>query len=129
MSAGKFQEGALMTPIVPPTGGPEGPGATPARGPRPTGSGFAEVYDFEAARAARPRVPRIPPAVLDDIAAADRLYETLRAQGHEVRFALPGEEARVIAELRTVDGRVVRTVSLSEIIGAEPPVPTTDPAA
>lgn len=119
-----------MTPIVPPASGPEGPGATPARGPQPPStSGFAEVYDFEAARAARPRAPRIPPAVLDDIAAADRLYETLRAQGHEVRFALPGEESRVIAELRTVDGRVVRTVSLSEVIGAEVARSPTDPAA
>jgi hypothetical protein len=67
--------------------------------------------------------------VLDDIAAADRLYETLRAQGHEVRFALPGEDARVIAELRTVDGRVVRTVSLAEIVGLGVPQTPTDTAA
>ena len=113
-----------MTPIEPPTG-PQGPGATPARGPqRPAdGDAFAQVYDFEAARATRPRAPRIPPADLDEIAAADRLYETLRAQGHEVRFALPGEESRVIAELRTVEGRVVRTVSLSEVVGIDPSVP------
>lgn len=113
-----------MTPIEPPTG-PQGPGATPpCRPDRPAdGAAFAQVYDFEAARATRPRAPRIPPAVLDEIAAADRLYATLRAQGHEVRFALPGEEARVIAELRTVEGRVVRTVSLSEIVGIDPSMP------
>ena len=119
-----------MTPIEPPTG-PQGPGATPVQGAkRPAdGDGFAQVYDFEAARASRPRVPRIPPAVLDEIAAADRLYETLRAQGHEVRFALPGEESRVIAELRTVEGRVVRTVSLSEVVGIDHSAPPPEPAA
>lgn len=119
-----------MTPIEPPTG-PQGPGATPSRGPqRPAdGDAFAQVYDFEAARAQRPRAPRIPPAVLDEIAAADRLYETLRAQGHEVRFALPGEESRVIAELRTVEGRVVRTVSLSEVVGLDPTAPPPESAA
>lgn len=119
-----------MTPIEPPTG-PQGPGATPTRGPqRPAdGDAFAQVYDFEAARAQRPRAPRIPPAVLDEIAAADRLYETLRAQGHEVRFALPGEESRVIAELRTVEGRVVRTVSLSEVVGLDPSAAPPESAA
>jgi hypothetical protein len=113
-----------MTPIVPPSG-PQGPGATPVRGPQgpADGAAFARVYDFEAARASRPRAPVIPPSVLDEIAAADRLYETLRAQGHEVRFALPGEESRVIAELRTTEGRVVRTVSLSEVVGLDPSTP------
>lgn len=117
-----------MTPIEPPSG-PLGPNPAPARGlQRPaTGRDFAQVYDFEAARAARPRAPHVPPAVLDEIAAADRLYETMRAQGFEVRFALPGEDARVIAELRTVEGRVVRTVSLSEAVGLDSSAP--DPAA
>ena len=118
-----------MTPIVPPNG-PQGPGATPTRGPQRSAdpAAFARVYDFEAARASRPRAPVIPPAALDEIAAADRLYDTLRAQGHEVRFALPGEESRVIAELRTVEGRVVRTVSLSEVVGMDPSAPP-EPAA
>ena len=110
-----------MTPIEPPSG-PFGPMSAPARGPQgpATGRDFAQIYDFEVARAARPRAPHVPPAVRDEIAAADRLYETMRAQGFEVRFALPGEEARVIAELRTVEGRVVRTVSLSEVVGLDP---------
>ncbi|HEX2084853.1 MAG TPA: hypothetical protein VHF89_04155 [Solirubrobacteraceae bacterium] len=112
----------MTPPIVPPTGphpptGPQGP--SPAKTPEP--GGFAQVYDLALARARRTDSPAdpvpepvIPITVLEEMEAASRMFHALHAQGHELRFEQDGRHVR--AELRTVDGEVVRPVSLREAV-------------
>ena len=114
----------MTPPLVPPTGpqpptGPHGP--RPARSPEP--GGFAQVYDLALARARRsesPAEPVIPVSVLEEMEAASRMFHALHAQGHELRFE--SAAGRVRAELRTVEGEVVRPVSLREAVDV-----TSDP--
>jgi hypothetical protein len=86
----------------------------------PENGGFAQVYDLALARARRsdatsePAEPVIPVSVLEEMEAASRMYHALHAQGHELRFE--SDAGRVRAELRTVEGDVVRPVSLREAI-------------
>jgi hypothetical protein len=108
----------MTPPIVPPTGPtpPTGPHA-PRPVTTPDTEGFAQVYDLALARARRTEPvtePVIPVTVLEEMEAASRMFHALHAQGHELRF--DSESDRVRAELRTVDGDVVRQVSLSEAI-------------
>ncbi len=112
----------MTPPIVPPTG-PNEP--TGPQGPRPVQGnetqGFAQVYDLALARARRNDSPAepvaepvIPVSVLEEMEAASRMFHALHAQGHELRFEQDG--GRVRAEPRTVEGDVVRPVSLREAI-------------
>jgi hypothetical protein len=82
------------------------------------------VIDLRDWRAHR-RPEEVPGEVLAELDAAARVYETLLAQGHELRFELPEDGGRVRAELRSLDGELVRTVTLAEVLGvteSEPPV-------
>ena len=115
-----------MTPIVPPSGPtpPFGP-TSPAQPPSTQGTGgFGKVFDLAAARARREQTlatPAIPTSVLQEMDSARLVLDALDAQGHELRFEqqLGG---RIRAELRMVDGTVVRQVPLSEAIdiGTDP---------
>ena len=114
-----------MTPPLVPPPGPQTPLGTPTTSSAPAeGDAFAKVYDLALARARRssaePVVPAIPATVLEEMEAASRMFHALRAQGHELRFEQ--DAGRVRAELRTVDGDVVRDVPLTEAIdaGADP---------
>ena len=118
-----------MTSIVPPSG-PSGPfGPTPPAPPARTGAtGFGQVFDLAEARARREQAlatPAIPQTVLQEMDSARLVLEALDAQGHELRFdrELGG---RIRAELRMVDGTVVRQVPLAEAIDVDP---DTTPAA
>jgi hypothetical protein len=64
----------------------------------------------------------IPASVLEEMDAARRLGDALAAQGHELRFDLT--PAGVSAQLRKLDGSVVRDVPLTEAVGSDPG-PTT----
>src|SRR5690349_21694563 len=114
-----------MTPIVPPSG-PTPPSERFGRTLQPTapeGTGFAKVFDLSVERAKRNRMttPAIPQSVLDEMSAARRVLDALDAQGAELRFELE-QDGRVRAELRSVDGTVVRQVPLTEAIdvGTDP---------
>jgi hypothetical protein len=74
------------------------------------------VIDLREWRAHR-RPETVPPDALAEVDAARRVYDALLAQGHELRFDLPVEGGHVRAELRTLDGTVVRTVPLAEVLG------------
>ena len=75
------------------------------------------VIDLLEWRAYR-RPEELPGELLDELDAAARVYETLLAQGHELRFELPEEPGgHVRAELRSLDGELVRAVALSEVLG------------
>jgi hypothetical protein len=63
----------------------------------------------------------VPGEVLAECDAAGRVYDALLAQGHELRFDVPESGGRVRAELRSVDGDVVRTVALTEVVGFDGP--------
>ena len=72
------------------------------------------LTEYRASR--RPEL--VPDEVLAELDAASRVYEALLAQGHELRFDLPADgDGRVRAELRSVDGDVVRPVALAEVLG------------
>ena len=90
------------------------------------GAGRADnVIDLLEWRAAR-RPESVPSEVLAELDAAGRVFDALLAQGHELRFDLGQDGARVRAELRSVEGDVVRAVSLSEVVGVgdlDPDVP------
>ncbi len=79
------------------------------------------VIDLEHWRAQR-RPEHPPGEALEAVDAAALVYDALTAQGHEVRFDLPETgDGRVRAELRSVDGDVVRTVALYEVVGFDDP--------
>jgi hypothetical protein len=82
---------------------------------------FAKVYELEAARMERER-DELPADVLSQMEAASRVYDELQAGGRELRFELhPGE--RVRADLQTLDGEVIRHVSLAEVLTIATPRP------
>ena len=79
------------------------------------------VIDLSEWRAARRPEP-VPGEVLAELDAAARVYEALLAQGHELRFDVPETDGgHVRAELRAVDGAVVRPVPLAEVVGFDGP--------
>ena len=89
---------------------------------RPTGAGGLACAPASPPTAAEPPV-RLdtlpgspPPEVLDEIAAAAKAYETLRAQGHEVRFSSDEQSGAAKVELRDSSGKTVRTLSAAEAI-------------
>ena len=85
------------------------------------------VIDLLEWRAMR-RPESVPGEVLAELDAAARVFDALLAQGHELRFDLGAEGGRVRAELRSVEGDVVRPVSLAEVVGVGDPDPDV-PAA
>jgi hypothetical protein len=74
--------------------------------------GFCKVYDIETAR--RARSARIPDQVLEEMAAADELYEQLLDEGRQIRF--DEIRGRIVATLCDLDGNVVRPLTLTEAI-------------
>ena len=78
------------------------------------------VIDLQEWRARR-RPESLPPAVLEELDDAGRVYDALIAQGHELRFDAPDKGGRVRVELRSLDGDLVRPVPLSELLGLDGP--------
>jgi hypothetical protein len=75
------------------------------------------VIDLLEWRAARRPEP-VPSELQAELDAAARVFDALLAQGHELRFDLSEQDpGRVRAELRSVEGEVVRPVSLVEVVG------------
>ena len=94
-----------------------------AQGAQPTSpSGeFARVFDLAEARKQRmTRADRIPEEVWEDIARAGQLADDLAARGQQVRFDTHRLTGRVVASLCDTDGRVLRPVSLRDLLGTEP---------
>ena len=75
------------------------------------------VIDLLEWRAARRPEP-VPSELQAELDAAARVFDALLAQGHELRFDLCDQDpGRVRAELRSVEGEVVRPVALAEVLG------------
>ena len=85
------------------------------------GDNVVDLLEWRANRRPEP----LPADVAAELEAASRVYDALLAQGHEVRFELPtGDDLHVRAELRSVDGHVVRPVGLAEVLGLDGPGPS-----
>jgi hypothetical protein len=80
---------------------------------------FARVFDIADARRRRMTGPdRIPDEVWEDITRAGQLADDLAAHGQQVRFDTHRLTGRVVASLCDSDGRLMRPVSLGEVLGA-----------
>jgi hypothetical protein len=60
----------------------------------------------------------VPEAVRGDIARAAELWESLRADGKQLRYEIDAESGRVSAELRDLEGAQLHLVPLAEALGA-----------
>jgi hypothetical protein len=117
--------------VLPFGGTPESgnqPTAKPAQGD-PKGVGFAEVVDLASRRQAEIYTPEIPDHVWDEVEAASRLWQELRAQDREVRFDTHEVTGRVVASLCDLDGGVVRLLPLRENFGTDDRGPAGPSAA
>jgi hypothetical protein len=54
--------------------------------------------------------------VLDQLTQADQRYESLRAQGRELRFSRDAQSGRTTIEVRDRDGKVLKTISPSQAL-------------
>jgi hypothetical protein len=106
----------MSSPILPIQGAPDSSIAAPsADGDAADISAFvSELAAREATLAPVASRGAPPPEVFDQIAAAGRIHEWLRENGHQLRFlaAAPGERTRI--ELHDGDGNAVRTLSVAE---------------
>jgi hypothetical protein len=89
--------------------------------PEDNTANFGKVYEIETAR--RARGARIPDSVMEEMAAADALFEDLQEQGRQIRFTQFG--GRVVATLCELDGTIVRPIGLREVVGMEDVDPET----
>ena len=81
---------------------------------------FAKVYDLAKVRRGAPEVPM---AVWDEVDKAAQIAADLDAAGRTVRFTASEEGGRVRAELVDASGKVLRPISLGEVVA----IGTTDP--
>jgi hypothetical protein len=81
---------------------------------------FAKVYDLAKVRRGAPDVPM---AVWDEVDKAAQIAADLDAAGRSVRFTASEEGGRVRAELVDASGKVLRPISLGEVVA----IGTTDP--
>jgi hypothetical protein len=119
-----IQEGAIMSYEV---GRPDWATVShltprpPVGASAPDTGGFAQVYDLAKVRRGAPDVPM---AVWDEVDRAAEIAADLEAAGHTIRFTEPADGGRVRAELVDEAGRVMRPISLGEIVSigsTEPP--------
>ena len=92
--------------IPPIQGGVERTGPTPRSEPVQE-AGFSAQLDAAVNVSTLPASP--PPAVLEDMHAAARVAEELRAQQRELHFETTSN-GRVIVQVRDLDGNVIRTI-------------------
>ncbi len=92
--------------IPPISGGVERTAPAPRSEPAQE-AGFSAQLDAAVNVSTLPASP--PPAVLEDMHAAARVAEELRAQKRELHFETT-ENGRVIVQVRDLDGNVIRTI-------------------
>ena len=98
--------------IPPISGGVERTGPPPRSEPTPQ-AGFAASLDAAVNVSTLPASP--PPAVLEEMHTAARVYQELRAQKRELHFEVT-EGGRVAVQVRDLDGNVIRTIPAVEAI-------------
>lgn len=83
-----------------------------------TGPG-AEVISLDSHRP----TAAIPAEAWNAVESAADAWEQLRSRGREVRFEVKGPDRRLVAELRELDGGVLRALPLREVLGGDGPPP------
>lgn len=99
------------------------PPAPPVARPQAaTPPAFADVLHFETARANREsrRAGEIPSDVWEEVEAANRLFDELQADGRRVVFDNGRLNGRLVISLCDLEGRVLRAVTPTELVGRPP---------
>jgi flagellar protein FlaG len=91
---------------IPPVGGVERSGTAPRNAPT-EGAGFSAALDAAVNVSTLPASP--PPAAMEEMHVAARVFEELRAQKRELHFE-PTGNGRVVVQVRDLDGNVIRTI-------------------
>lgn len=106
----------MNSPIMPVDGPSDLPSFTPSATSGDVAAFVAALAVGESALAIEAARGGPPPEVLDQIATAGRIEETLRASGQQLRFscAAPGERTRIEVDER--GGDAVRTLSVAEAL-------------
>jgi hypothetical protein len=91
---------------IPPVGGPERTGPPPRSAPA-SQAGFGAALDAAVNVNTLPASP--PPRVLEEMHAASRVADQLRAQQRELHFEAGGN-GRVTVQVRDLEGNVIRTI-------------------
>lgn len=120
-----FDVTPLRAALHPVPAAPDGPPAPDAPDPPPAppaGSAFApfaDVLQLETARANREarRAGEIPADVWEEVEAANRLFDELRADGRRLVFDDGRLSGRVVISLCDLEGRVLRSVTPGELVG------------
>jgi len=79
----------------------------------------AQVYELEVARARRNArlAGQVPADVWAEVEAANRLFEELEGEGQHVVFDDGRLDGRTVIKLCDLEGRVLREVSATEVVG------------
>jgi hypothetical protein len=107
---------------------PERP-AAPASPAAPRGGDFAAHLVVGGPALPAPAAPRsdrvelssgipatVPDEVLEQVGAAAKAYEDLRARGRELRFSTNDRSGQLVIEVRDLDGRVLQRIPPSEAL-------------
>jgi hypothetical protein len=117
-----------MSSPIPPIHGPLGPEVATPSAPAHACKATTFRSELEASRSALAgqadaRSPRAellgagtpPPELLEEIAAASRTNEQLRASGRQVRFIQDGN-GQITIELQGAEGEMLRSLSIAEAL-------------
>lgn len=114
---------SLIQPSQGPSGVPAPPPPKPGSSRRAPQAGSTPKSEAPVSLDTIPTSP--PPAVLEQVQAAGKSYEALKAQGFVVRYTHDSGSRKTTATLHDRSGAVVRTLSPSEAIelaaGGPPP--------
>jgi hypothetical protein len=108
----------MSSPILP----VQGPLGYPNNAaPAPTSAAFGVAFPPELAESERvlPSTANLdgpPSEVMEEISAAGRTSDELRASGRLVRFAQEEQGGRITVELRSCEGTMLRELSIAETL-------------
>jgi hypothetical protein len=91
---------------IPPVGGVDR-AESPLRSGPASKAGFGASLEAALKTSTLPASP--PPSVLEDMHAAGRVADELRAQNREIHFDAP-EGGRVVVQIRDLGGNVISTI-------------------
>ena len=108
-----------MSSPIPPIHGPSGSHISGSPAPARGCDGTSFRSELEAGRLealGRAHSDAPPPEVLEEIAAAARTNEQLRASGRHVRFTEDEHSGRIGIELQGSEGKMLRELSIAEAL-------------
>ncbi len=104
----------MSSPILPTQGSITVHAAHSASAARRTDAASSAALQASVSLQTFPSSP--PQTVLDEMASAARVHDTLRSQGRELHFAHDSQSGRMTIEVRDNGGQVLRTISPSEAL-------------